>query len=222
MIKHLYVNGCSFVNDHTIDWQFSDQIAQQRSWTVTNAGIPGSCNRRIIRRTLKDTLEFDQTTLVIVSLSQPVRTEINLYHPDSESDSEDFFHSVKLNSTDKRFKDYIEQWGRHYSGYGENLNLATDVLLLTSHFKLRNIPYLIYSYSGIKNPIIMPDLSEHAIFQNLKKDPRVMDLFTQCLCDKLGPGNWYYDGNPGHLNRAGHVRAAEILLELFDSTNQGN
>jgi hypothetical protein len=178
MIRHLYVNGCSFVRDNTIpaNEHFVDHIAQQHGWTHTNAGWPGSCNRRIIRNTLKHSLEFDNTTQIILSLSFQERTEINVYDnwdpDDPRMPEEDWFQGIKHNHTGPQFQDYREAWIRNFNVYGEAVDLATDVLMLTSHLRLTNIPYLIYSYHpGLIPTHVQSILKSHTVFQALSRDP---------------------------------------------------
>ena len=227
MIQHLYVNGCSFVRDNTIQKHFVDHMAEQCGWTYTNAAWPGSCNRRIIRNTLKHSLDFDHTTQVIVSLSFLQRTEINSYNNwdplDPRMPGEDWFQGIKHNHTGEQFRDYREAWIRNFNDYGVAIDLATDVLMLTSHLRLRNIPYLIYSYHpGLINPRLRPTLKQHTIFHALKQDPCVLDLLEDSLCARLDAGNWWYDGVNGHLDSAGHAHAADMLLRLINTPDQGN
>lgn len=228
MINHLYVNGCSFVRDNTIpdDKHFVAHMAQRHGWTYTNAGWPGSCNRRIIRSTLKHSLDFNSDTRIIVSLSLILRTEINIYDnwdpTDPRMPSEDWFQGIKNNHTGEQFRDYREAWIRNFNDYGEIVNLATDILMLTSHLRLRNIPYLIYSYNPMIPPNLRLILKQHRLFQELRRDTCILDLSEDSLCQKLGAGNWWYDGVNGHLDSAGHVRAADVLLKLINTPDQGN
>ena len=229
MIKHLYVNGCSFVRDTMVPdhEHFVNLIAQQYGWSHTNAGWPGSCNRRIIRNTLKHSLEFDHTTQVVVSLSFLSRTEINVYDnwdpADPRMSDEDWFQGIKAEHTSDQFRDYREAWIRNFNDYGQAVDLATDVLMLTSHLKSRNIPYLIYSYHpGLISYRLKPILKSHTIFRALGQDPRVIDLFEDSLCERLSAGNWWYDYTDGHLDSRGHAHAADVLVKLINSPDQGN
>jgi hypothetical protein len=229
MIKHLYVNGCSFVcdNDIPVEGHFVNHIAQRYGWTYTNAGWPGSCNRRIIRNTLKHSLEFDNTTQVIMSLTFLQRTEINIYDNWDPMDpcmpEEDWFQGIKNNHTGELFRDYREAWVRNFNEYGEAIDLATDVLMLTSHLKFKNIPYLIYSYHPMLNSQhLYPVLTQHTIFQELRKDPYILNLLEDSLCERLDDGDWWYDGPNGHLNSGGHAHAADVLLKLINTPDQGN
>ena len=79
-IQHIYGNGCSFTNDdyirRTLDQPvYLDFLAENFGTTVTNDGLPGSCNRRIIRNTLRAATEFDSSTLILVQLTFLQRTE---------------------------------------------------------------------------------------------------------------------------------------------------
>jgi hypothetical protein len=232
MIQHLYVNGCSFVRDNTIPLHehFVNHIAHRYGWSHTNAGWPGSCNRRIIRNTLKHSLEFDSSTQVVVGLSALERTEINVYDnwdpDDPRMPGEDWFQGIKIDNTGSQFRDYREAWVRNYNIYGEAVNLATDVLALTAHLRVRNISYLIYPHRDLfygHDRSVISVLGSHAVFRALSQDPKVINLLYDNLYQRLSPGNWSYDTFPqGHLNQAGHVHAADVIADLINSTNQGN
>lgn len=232
MIKHLYVNGCSFVRDNSIplNEHFVDHIAQRYGWTHTNAAWPGSCNRRIIRNTLKHSLEFDSSTQVVVGLSVIDRTEINVYDnwdpTDPRMPGEDWFQGIKSTNTGNQFRDYRESWIRNFNSYGEVINLATDVLALTSHFKIRNIPYLIYAHLDLfpkTEKGLVSVLESHPVFQALSRDTQIVNLLHDSLYQRLSPGNWSYDPWPqGHLNQAGHAHAADVISDLINTPYQSN
>jgi hypothetical protein len=136
---------------------------------------------------------------------------------------EDWFQGIKAEHTSDQFRDYRETWIRNFNDYGQAVDLATDVLMLTSHLRSRNIPYLIYSYHpGLIAHRLRSKLGQHPIFQALNKDLGVIDLFEDSLCERLTAGNWWYDGTNGHLNSRGHAHAADVLLELINPSDQGN
>lgn len=236
MIDHLYVNGCSFVRDNNVSLHdhFVDQIAQRHGWSYTNAGWPGSCNRRIIRNTLKHSLEFGHNTQVVVGLSLVERTEINVHDnwdpADPRMPGEDWFQGIKSDNTGSQFRDYREAWIRNFNAYGEAIDLATDVLALTSHLRWRNIPYLIYAHQDFfppwadhKRKNIAKVLETHAVFQALSQDRWVTNLLHDSLYQRLGPGDWSYDTFlQGHLNQAGHARAADVISDLINAADKSN
>ena len=205
--------------------QFGDHIAKQKGWQLTNAGEPGSCNRRIIRRTLKDCQKFGNNTLVVVSLTMLSRTEMNVYdlwdHNDSMMTNEDFFQSIKANSLDLIYQNYRDAWFKNYSEYGEFVNLATDVLLLSGYLRNKGIPYLIYPYQTlIHTPDLFATLRNLPVVQSLSSDPCVINLLDDSLISHLGPGSWWYDGKTsGHLHAQGHAHAGNVLLELINTPN---
>ena len=196
MIDHLYVNGCSFTNDHSIinqsQPQFGDHIARSRGWQLTNAGQPGSCNRRIIRTTLKDSQNFTSNTLIIVSLTMLSRTEMNVYdlwdHDDPMMCKEDFFQSIKIQSPDLIYQNYRDAWFKNYSEYGEFVNLATDVLMLAGYLQNQDIPYLIYAYCPlITKPNLLESLKKLPVCQALERDTGVINLLNDSLISRLDP-----------------------------------
>ena len=227
MIDHLYINGCSFTNDHNIiaqsEQQFGDHIAKHKGWQLTNAGEPGSCNRRIIRKTLKDSQEFGPNTLIIVSLTMLNRTEMNVHdiwdRDDTMMHQEDFFQSIKIQSSNLIYQNYRDAWFKNYSEYGEFVNLATDVLMLSGYFQNCGIPYLIYAYQPlITTPGLSKTLEKLPIIQALSRDPGVINLLDDSLISHLGPGSWWYDGKTsGHLHAQGHTHAGNVLLELINT-----
>jgi hypothetical protein len=232
MIKHLYINGCSFANDYIItnqlQLQFGNHISQAQKWDLTNAAEPGSCNRRIIRRTLTDAQEFDSQTLILISLTVLSRTEINVYDlwdkQDPMMNLECFFQSVKIQSSDKIYQKYRDVWFENYSEYGEFVNLASDILMLSGYLQNRGIPYLIYPYQPLICTASLTEVLEKLpVFRALEHDPCVINLLNDSLISHLGPGQWWYDGETmGHLHEQGHAHAGAVLTELINSTHKCN
>lgn len=231
MIDHLYINGASFAKDDNMIDQavphFADHVAKHYGWQLTNAA-DSACNRRIIRRTIKDSQEFDSNTLVVVGLTILSRTEMNVYdlwdRTDPDMIREDFFQMIRHNSPDSIYRNYRDAWFKNYSEYGEFVNLATDVLMLTGYLQSRGIPYLIYTYESLLwTPELVGPLEKLPVVQALSRDARVLNLLNDNLVSHLGPGNWYYDGETtGHLHAQGHVHAGEVLIELINSTYKCN
>jgi hypothetical protein len=160
-------NSCSFGapdQNHKIYPQFISDIAGS---SLINEGVPGSCNRRIVRstlRTLIDLVKTDEDILVLVGLTFISRTE--LWQPWLEPDKTDGdFHSISskkimsldwskgLNNTfhsnvacnaDDEVKDYYKQWLIHYSKEAAVTELLTDIIMLTNFAKNNGINILIF------------------------------------------------------------------------------
>jgi hypothetical protein len=225
MIEHLYINGCSFAMDYGIRdqgiKQYADLLSSQNKWTLTNAAIPGSCNQRIIRSTVKDAVNFLPNTLAIISLSTLERTEIGLEEKQHQLGHHlwhhDYFVPIKHGWVgDDRVSSYAREFYRLFDWYSSFMNLSTGVFLLTQLFKQQNIQYLIFNYKEQLLSTQQSQVHHHPVLQKLEKDYRVLNLSSDHLTKQLGSGDWYYDGNPGHLNELGHARAAIIIQDLIN------
>ena len=76
MIDRLVVNGCSYVNCYDIGNGHVDLAERLNMPSAYSLALPGSCNNRIIRTTLKDSYITDRPTLYIVGLSFLNRSEL--------------------------------------------------------------------------------------------------------------------------------------------------
>lgn len=229
MIEHLYVNGCSHAMDYQIREQgikqYADLLSAKNKWTLNNYALPGTCNQRIIRSTVKDAVNFLPNTLALISLTYLDRTEIGVEEeprsPDQASWHQDYFVPIKSDgwAGNTRVKSYAREYYKLFDWYSSFINLATGVLLLTQLFKQRNIQYLIFNYNAQLTPSQQSQIQHHPIVQELEKDFRVLGVDSDHLTKHLGPGNWYYDGHLGHLNESGHARAACVIQNLLDTPN---
>jgi hypothetical protein len=226
-IKQIYGNGCSFIRDKLPldpDYRpgYLEMIADELGVPSENAGLPGSCNRRIIRSTLRDSLNHDGSTLFIIQLTHLHRTEraserngIN----DWKFDREDYFESVKPHneSVEPHNSAYVKHHLRYFDERAAMTDLTADVLMLAAWLRDREIPYYIFSYLPLISEKTAQELQDHYLDIQARHDPCVMPLLDQSLAYKLGPGDWYYDANGnnfdiGHFNAVGHIRAKELLL----------
>jgi hypothetical protein len=226
---HIYTNGCSF----TGDWYrrdrgevvYGDLVARHYNATLQNAGKPNSCNRRIIRSTVRDAIDFPPNTLALIQLTFLHRTEQYSAVNDSNSwkfDREDYHESIKPQEGGEFMTAFVNQ----FDARAEFTALSSDVLMLASYFKQQGISYLIYAF-----PLLVEDVQQRqelaatSLCYELRKDPAVMDLLNDSLFAKLTPGDYFYDANGlageiGHPNTAGHKLITKILTQLIDSTYQ--
>jgi hypothetical protein len=225
-IQHIYANGCSFTSDNFIRYNlgkscYPEIIAQHRGVSCTNAALPGSCNRRIIRNTLRDTLAFDSTTLVIVQLTFLTRTE-KPYTPGQNNEwkmeyaNEEYHESIKDNSNEPINQKYFETYMRFFDEQAELTNLAADIIMLTGYLRSKQIPYFVFSYAPLITNAI-PSVSHDLLQQSLSCDSAVLNIITDSLVSRLDKGNWFYDPAPGHLSAEGHQHAAEVLEKLLSN-----
>jgi len=224
---HVYANGCSF----TGDWYrrdcgetvYGNLIANQYQATFHNAGKPNSCNRRIIRSTVRDSINFPPNTLALIQLTFLHRTEQYSAVTDTNSwkfDREDYHESIKPQEGGEFMTAFVNQ----FDSRAEFTSLSSDVLTLTSYFKQKNISYLIYAFPTlVENSVHQQELAGTSLTYELNKDSAVMNILNDSLFKRLSPGDYFYDANGlageiGHCNTQGHKAIAEILTQLIDST----
>lgn len=234
-LKRIYTNGCSFTYDNYIyhdlkDITYGDILAQKFNVDYVNMGLPGSCNRRIIRTTLRDAIEFTSDTLVIVQLTFLQRTEKtftpgqnNEWKLDNKQSYQEYHESIKGDTREKLNHEYYNTHIKFFDERAEITNLATDLIMLTAFLKNKNIPYYIFSYQPMVSEATCEQIFNDRLQVELRKDNRVMNILSDSIVNQLGKGDWYYDalnGFYGHLNPEGHRRVAEILnqfiTKLFD------
>ena len=225
-VNQLYVNGCSFTNDPNIylesQNQYCDFFKEKYHFNVINRGVPGSCNRRIIRTTLRDCLEFGSSTFVIIQLTDIHRTEITA--DDNCWQNDDFFdpsqqeicQSIKLTDSEL-YKKYLSEKTKLIHDKHLFDELMVDLLLLTEFLKSRNIDYYVYNHAWIFNKDFVPHNS--SFYQRIKADARINDFFNPLSYMLTNEDDYYNDGgNPvpgGHLSQKGHYRMFEILDNLI-------
>lgn len=231
-LSQIYTNGCSFTYDNHVyhdlkGLAYGDILANQYGVTFLNMGLPGSCNRRIIRTTLRDALNFDSSTLVIVQLTVLERTE-KAFTPGSDNDWKmnclqsrgEYHESLKSNSTGSFNREYYNTHIKFFDARAALNELAADLIMLTAYLQKQHIPYYVFNYQPLVSKAISNQIYNDQFQQQLRTDPNAMNILTDSLSDRLGTGDWYYDVAPGfigHLNPLGHKRAAEILNQLIIS-----
>jgi hypothetical protein len=231
-LKRIYTNGCSFTYDNYIYHDlkgiaYGDILAQKYNVDYLNMGLPGSCNRRIIRTTLRDAIEFTNDTLVIIQLTILQRTEkfftpgqSNQWKLDNKQSYQEYHESIKGDTREKLNQEYYNTHVKFFDERAEITNIAADLLMLTAFLKNKHIPYYVFSYQPLVSDSVTDQVYNDRLQVQLRKDNRVMNILSDSLVNQLGPGNWFYDvvsasNVYGHLNPAGHNRAAEILNQFI-------
>jgi hypothetical protein len=233
----LYTNSCSFgaPQEHPI---YADFIGKQLGLKVINAGVPGSCNRRIIRTTLRDL--SNKNGIALIGLTFISRTE--LWQPKLANNSNDGdFHSIDIEQTGLNWQqgliktivpdvykyansdvlDYYKQWLLHYNPESELTNLLTDIILLSGWLTLNNIKHLIFS-----NVDVLPTVdfnapfikSLHASILENKNiiDPWSFSFGTYALSCGHKPKDYHLYGVHGHPGEQAHQEFSQYLLEKLN------
>lgn len=82
MFNRLVVNGDSYTNSYTVGGGHQDLSTQLGIAESVSLTLPGSCNSRIIRTTLKDSYITEEPTLYVVGLSFLHRNELPVSRDD--------------------------------------------------------------------------------------------------------------------------------------------
>jgi hypothetical protein len=191
----LYSNGCSYTANLVLesDFRYPQILSKKIGWDLQASAIPGSCNRRIIRCTIRDCiklLEKQKPIFALIQLSHMARTEFagtkTRQNQWKYADS-DFFESI--NGPDCPELQGIEKdWGRNsfllHDEQAEFTRLASDIITLTAFFKLHKIDYLIYS--GPKIQLTPENIESDTLYRYLLKDKNVLDLLKFNMLDLTG------------------------------------
>lgn len=229
-LKRVYTNGCSFTYDNYIyndlkGLAYGDLLAHKLNVEYANMALPGACNRRIIRTTLRDAIKFDCNTLVIVQLTILARTE-KIYTPGQQNEwkmnnvqsHEEYHESIKGDANENLNQEYYNTHVKFFDERAEMTDLAADLLMLTAFLNNNCIPYYIFSYQPLVGQATANQIYHDCLQVQLRKDPSIMNILSDSMIDKIGPGNWHYDASKnfvGHLNPAGHAQTAEILYKYI-------
>ena len=171
----VYSNSCSFGEPGQGHNVYSDYVAKYFNATCVNHGVRGSCNRRIIRTSLRDLIELrnqDFDIIALVGLTFVSRTELwQPWLPANQTDGH--FHSINVDHkkidwsikglidtivpdihqlADERIRDYYKHWLEHYHPESAVTELLTDVIMFTGWCRYNKIKYCVFS-----NVDVLPD-----------------------------------------------------------------
>lgn len=244
----VYSNSCSFgaVQGHTI---YPDVVAENVSAQLINRGANGSCNRRIIRTTLRDLneLKSKDNVLLLLGLTFISRTEI--WRSELSANNNDgHFYSIRSNysnfnwslqglvdtivpniheHTDPNVKDYYREWLAHFNPEAEVTNLLTDILMLTGWCKSNNIQYVVFS-----NVDFLPDHNKvgytspflHSLRTSVEQDPNIINPWefsfsTYALDAGFIPKDSNLFGKHGHPDKDAHVMFGNYLIDHIRKNN---
>jgi len=238
----VYANSCSFGapgQGHAI---YPEVIAQHYQADLINAGRPASCNRRIIRTTVRDLIEIKKQSndiLCLLGLSFISRTE--LWQPSIPAvDNDGNFHPLSVDHrrfdwsqglvftqipniheyADPTVKDYYKQWLLHMSKEAIITDLLTDILMLQGFCQYHSIKILIWSNAQVwpgAPEVSVVDLFLSSLVKEVADSKNVIDPWTFCFLDYARSlGHTFKDqdiyGFTGHPDETSHVDFGKHLI----------
>lgn len=218
----LYANSDSYGVSST-GKTYVDFIGKKLNTThVVNNGLSGSCNRRIIRTSIRDLLSLkkqDKNIVAIIGLAHTNRFE---YWGKTVTGNDGHFKSVHPagivpEEAKKLQQGHIET----YNDEASNTNLFVDIILLTSFFKTNNIKYLIWQGSQTLKTSDFAAPFINSFYDQVQLDSNVLDMFDfsfskYCSIIKgYTPYDKHLYGIHGHHAEPAHQDFAEHLLENY-------
>jgi hypothetical protein len=211
----LYSNGCSFT-----DWRYIPReqrypiiIGERQGWSVHDRGLPGSCNSRIIRTTIRDCCALLPRQEPIVALIQLTFLDRYEYPGVVTADNRwkyengDLFESVTPGQLQDSDSAVVNNWIRSslllHDDAAAYLQLFAGLIGLTGFFRQHNIRYYIYNGPAQNNIFEPTDL-----YQYLKHDPGVLDLQTFNMLDLTG--------RQMHPDAKGMIAIADYFCNLLN------
>ena len=211
----LYSNGCSFT-----DWRYIPRehrypviIGERQGWSVHDRGLPGSCNSRIIRTTIRDCCELiknDEPIVALIQLSFLSRYEYAGTPTPSNRwkyENGDLFESISPGKIHDSDSDVVNSWIKStlllHNDAAAYSQLFASLVGLTAFFRQHNIRYYIYNGPAQNNIFEPTDL-----YQYLKQDPGVLDLQTFNMLALTG--------RQQHPDHAGMITIADYFCDLLN------
>ena len=237
----LYSNSCSFGAPTDAHAVYSEIVAKTLNAQLVNKGIGGSCNRRIIRTTLRDVNEITDDVLVLIGLTFLSRSEI--WRPEVPAvDNDGHFYQIKptqkvswINGlmdtivpnihekVDPEVSDYYKQWIHHYNRESQMTELCTDLVMLTGWLRSKGIKYKVFSnvdklegseYVGYNSPFIS-SLQDTIIKDEGVINPWKFSFGTFAREQGLQPKDEHLFGIHGHPGARAHELFAKYLTETL-------
>jgi len=192
----LYSNGCSYTANMILDpdQKYPYLLSKKLNWELYTAAIAGSCNRRIIRSTIRDCINLSKLDEVfaLIQLTHLHRTEYAgkrtkdnqyEYSYDDRYFDYDLYEGLKPNDY-KGLSNHVIEWAD--MGYAlhddtaEFTRICSDTLGLAAFLKIKNINYCIFTA-----PKIDIDCQD-ALYKELQQDINILDPLKFNMLDLTG------------------------------------
>lgn len=201
---------------------YADFIGQAFNAGTVNRGLSGSCNRRIIRTTIRDLLDLKKAhkdILAIIGLAPTNRFE---FWGDVAIDNDGHFKSFQPSSVVPNTAKYLHRGCiENYNDESSNTNLFLDLILLTGFLKRYDINYLIWQGSMSLKPSDFDAPFIKNFYIEVNSDTKILDMFDFSFSKycSIIKGYTPYDsdlyGIYGHHCEQAHKDFAEYLLENY-------
>lgn len=239
----VYSNSCSFGAPNQGHDTYADYVAKAMDAELINKGRSASCNRRIIRSSLRDLLATSDTSNVIALIGLSFITRTELWQPWIDVvDNDGHFFPIQIDSTtlnwsingfndtiipdihnfaDRRVKDYYKNWLIHYHPESVLTDLLTDIIMFCGWADSKKIKYKIFS-----NVDVFPNSDKvgytSPFIQSLQQeilnnkniiDPWTFSFGTYALNCGFVPKDYSRFHNHGHPGEEAHKAFGEFLLK---------
>jgi len=230
----LYCNSDSYGVLSTTKNRYSEYLGQLlNADTVVNNGLPGSCNARIIRTTVRDILDIrknnNDSVLAVICLGSMIRNEwwnVDKKLPDGFNDGHfESFQIHGVNNQQLPFYQYAMEWYRHYDDEAEQTNFMMQLVVLTSFLKQQKINYIMFAgNNSTYKPLDYHNIFIKSFADYIQDDPDILDLnnfsFTQyCLQHQHVPFDKAQWGIHGHHGELAHQDFAKFLFNHYNKVS---
>ena len=236
----IYSNSCSFGITSAKWTSYSDYISEKLGYTLVNNGKEESCNRSIIRKSVRDLCRLKEHNNVIALIGLTMITRTEKWQPwvlQNNSNDGDF-HSISVDhkkfnwrsglhslhptvwkTADQKIKNFYKEWLLLYNPEEELTNLCTDLVMLTGFLKNSKIKYIIFN-----NMEPFPVLGESPFLDDftniLKTDQNIIDLWNFSFREYAQtqgyvPVDEDLYGIHGHPNSDAHKSFANLLISKY-------
>jgi hypothetical protein len=231
---------------------YSDHVARKFSATLINRGLGGSCNRRIIRSSLRDLIELEDKSNVVALIGLTFISRTELWQPWLTPKTNDgHFFTIKTDHkkinwgvsglidtfipdmhqyTDHRIQDYYKNWLLHYYPEAVMTDLLADIIMFCGWADQQRIKYVIFS-----NVDVLPGSDKvgytSPFIQSLQQqilnnkniiNPWEFSFGTFALAQGLQPKDYAVYKNHGHPGAKAHKLFSEILINHLQKNYDSN
>ena len=236
----IYINGCSYSTVSNGN-RYSEFLSKHYNCPVINNAAGGSCNKRILRSSVRDLIDLQKkykNITVILSLSFLLRTEVwdplHTREKFRELNDGDFIslqaaHSktsaIKDSIQHDRYKKFVTGWLEWYDAKAETINLLTELIMFTGWCKTQGIRYIIFS-GPPQQSVDFTTSDIKLLYDTISKDPNILDMFNlsfteYCINNNFVPiDEFTQDVNGtikivGHHGESAHKQWARFLIENY-------